>query len=73
LGHTGFSFFLEDDPNVFYSFPLNSSTFNRDYFNREIYQKMGGKLRVKIYVSVYKRDSIGDLKTIIIDSVKLID
>jgi len=70
LGNTGFSFKLEDEPNVFYSFPLNY-TFNTDYFNREIYDKMGGVLKIKIYVSIYKRDSISDLKTIIIDSVKL--
>jgi len=61
---------VEETPNMSYSFPL-SPVFNGDYFDREIYNKMGGKLRVKIYVSVYKRDSIGDLKTIIIDSVKL--
>jgi len=70
LEYTGFAFCVEETQNIFYSFPL-SPVFNGDYFNREIYDKMGGVLKIKIYVSVYKRDSISDLKTILIDSVKL--
>jgi len=64
---TGFIFYIEDVPNVYYGFPLHYKVFNFDYFEKII----NTKKKFKIYVSVYKRDSISDLKTIIIDSVKL--
>ena len=71
FGNTGLGFYLEDESHIKYGFPLHSKVFNRDYFNKEIYDKMNEKLKVKVYVSVYKRDNHSDLKTIVIDSVKL--
>src|SRR5690554_3132044 len=69
--NTGLGFYLENEPQKKYVFPLHSKVFNRDSFNKEIYNKINEKLKVKVYVSVYKRDNHSDLKTIVIDSIKL--
>jgi len=71
IGITGLAFCLKRKTNLYFYFPLNRSLIlNNDYFDKKIYNKPIGT-KIKIYVSVYKRDSISDLKTIIIDSVKL--
>jgi len=71
IGITGLAFYLKRKTNVYFYFPLNiKSVSNNDYFNKKIHYKPIGT-KIKIYVSVYKRDSISDLKTIVIDSVKL--
>ncbi|MFA5556032.1 MAG: hypothetical protein WCY06_05860 [Flavobacteriaceae bacterium] len=71
FANTGLGFYLEDEPHIKYGFPLHSKVFNRDYFNKEIYNRINETLKVKVYASVYKRDNHSDLKTIVVDSVKL--
>jgi len=72
LNHSGLAFYLEDEPNLYYTFPLNGKIYKSDYLNnREIYNNENKKPKVKVYVSVYKRDNHSDLKTIVVDSVKL--
>ncbi|MFA5556031.1 MAG: hypothetical protein WCY06_05865 [Flavobacteriaceae bacterium] len=72
LNHSGLAFYLEDEPNLYYTFPLNLEVFNTD-FNEETDNKIreNEKIKVKVYVSVYKRDNHSNLKTIVVDSIKL--